>query len=53
MMPTDVREVIDRTDEKMDKMIEGFAVVGSLLSEQNMLLREQNNLLRAGKRLGR
>jgi hypothetical protein len=46
LVPSDVREVIDRADTKLDAVIQGLSIVGSLLSEQNSLLAEQNKLLR-------
>jgi hypothetical protein len=50
LIPSDVRQVIDRADDKLDKIITGLAVLGSLLAEQNSLLIEQNKLLRGGRR---
>lgn len=54
LVPSDVREVIDRTDARMLSMIERLAVIADEMSEScaslresNALLREQNTLLRA------
>lgn len=45
MMPSDVRQVIDRTDEKIGAMDARLAVIADLISEQNSLLSHQNVLL--------
>lgn len=50
LIPADVRQVIDRTDNKLDAMITQLAIVGDLIAEQNTLLREQNRMLRGGGR---
>lgn len=40
VIPTDVRQVIDRTDARLSNMIERLAVISELLDEQNALTRE-------------
>ena len=45
MLPGDVRQVIDRADEKMAVVDERLAVIADLISDQNTLLSTQNKLL--------
>lgn len=40
IVPPDVRQVIDRTDDRLSNMIERLAVISELLAEQNALTRE-------------
>lgn len=40
ILPSDVRQVIDRTDLRLENMIERLAVISDLLDEQNALTRE-------------
>lgn len=47
LIPSDVREVIDRTDANMLTIIERLSVIADELAEQNTIL---NNLLRKGVR---
>jgi hypothetical protein len=51
VVPSDVREVIDRTAENMAKIHADLAIIGDLVSEQNVLLSGQNRLLSEQNRL--
>lgn len=50
LIPSDVREAIDRADGRFMDVVERLSVIADQLSEQNMLLREQNKMMQ--KKLG-
>ena len=51
LLPSDVRQVIDRTDDKLNELVERLSIIAEQHSEQNDLLRQQCKLLAAQNKL--